>query len=42
MDNQLLFILIGSTILFVAVLVWKLRWFYKKMIESEQQQSSRN
>ncbi len=39
MDNSLLFIIIGSTVLFVAIILWKLRWFYKKMVQAEQQES---
>ncbi len=41
MDTTLLFIIIGSTVLFVAIVAWKLRWLYKKMILVEQQESSK-
>ncbi len=37
MDHDLLFIVIGSSIVFFAGIIWKLRWFYKKMLAAEQQ-----
>lgn len=39
MDHELLFIVIASGILFFGGLIWKLRWFYKKMLAAEQQQA---
>jgi len=42
MDNALLFIIIGSTFLFVAIVGWKLRWFYKKIMLAEQQESNKD
>lgn len=36
MDNNLLFIIIGSSILFVGVVIWKVLWLLKKMNEEEQ------
>ena len=42
MDNTLLFIIISSTILFLAIVTWKLRWFYKKMILAEQQEPNKD
>ncbi len=38
MDHDLLFIVIASSIVFFAAIIWKLRWFYKKMLTAEQQQ----
>jgi len=35
MDNSILFIVIGSSVLFIAVVVWKILWLLKKM-DSEQ------
>lgn len=40
MDTDLILIIAGSTILLLAIIVWKLRWFYKKMILAEQQESN--
>jgi nitrogen fixation-related uncharacterized protein len=31
MDNSILFIVIGSSILFIGVVVWKILWLLKKM-----------
>jgi hypothetical protein len=42
MDKDLLTIVIVSTVVFFGVIFWKLRWFYKKMLESEQQQLEGN
>jgi len=42
MDTSFLFIIIGSTLLFVALVAWKLRWLYKKMLQAEQQESDNN
>ena len=38
MDHDLLFIVIASSVIFFGALIWKLRWFYKKMLAAEQQQ----
>jgi hypothetical protein len=35
MDNSILLIVIGSTVLFIGVVVWKILWLLKKM-DSEQ------
>jgi nitrogen fixation-related uncharacterized protein len=35
MDNSILFIVIGSSVLFIGVVVWKILWLLKKM-DSEQ------
>jgi nitrogen fixation-related uncharacterized protein len=31
MDNSILFIVIGSSVLFIGVVVWKILWLLKKM-----------
>jgi hypothetical protein len=35
MDNSILFIVIGSSALFIGVVIWKILWLLKKM-DSEQ------
>jgi hypothetical protein len=35
MDNSILLIVIGSSVLFIGVVVWKILWLLKK-IDSEQ------
>jgi hypothetical protein len=35
MDNSILLIVIGSSVLFIGVVIWKILWLLKK-IDSEQ------
>jgi nitrogen fixation-related uncharacterized protein len=35
MDNSILFIVIGSSVLFIGIVVWKILWLLRKM-DSEQ------
>jgi len=38
MDNNLLLIIFGSSVIFIGIVVWKIRWLFKKIKIEEQKQ----
>lgn len=42
MDKELLLIIIGSSILFITVVIWKLMWIFKKISQEEENKPGDN
>jgi nitrogen fixation-related uncharacterized protein len=40
MNNSILFIVIGSSVVFIGILVWKFLWFMKKINSIPAQEES--